>query len=67
MFAIAAAVVFGLALVFDLTDATLGEDINGGTLIIIGLLLLALHLAGFGTGPRAASGGRGWTWRRVRR
>ncbi|WP_229718664.1 hypothetical protein [Nocardia jinanensis] len=67
MLAIAAAVAFGLALILDLTDAILGEEITGGTLIIVGLLLIALHLAGFGTGTRAGSGGRSWNWRRVRR
>lgn len=66
MFAIAAAVVFALGLILDLADATLGDEVNGGTLIILGLLLIALHLAGFGT-ARASSGGRSWNWRRARR
>lgn len=67
MLAIAAAVAFGLALILDLADASLGEAITGGTLVIVGLLLIALHLAGFGTGARVASGGRSWNWRRIRR
>ncbi|WP_039824969.1 hypothetical protein [Nocardia testacea] len=67
MLAIAAAVAFGLALLFDLTDADLGESITGGTFVTLGLLLIALHLAGFGTGARAGTGGRSWNWRRVRR
>ncbi|MGW1738177.1 hypothetical protein ACWCPQ_05140 [Nocardia sp. NPDC001965] len=63
MFAIAAAVVFALGLILDLADATLGDEINGGTLIILGLLLVALHLAGFGS-SRVGSGGRSWNrWR----
>ncbi|MGW0181542.1 hypothetical protein [Nocardia sp. NPDC003345] len=65
MLATAAAVVFGLALILDLADATLGDSVNGGTLIIVGLLLVALHLAGFGT--RSGAGGRSWNWRRARR
>ncbi|MGA6204307.1 hypothetical protein ACPESR_06070 [Nocardia testacea] len=67
MLAIAAAVAFGLALLFDLTDAALGESITGATFVTLGLLLVALHLAGFGTGARAGTGGRSWNWRRVRR
>jgi hypothetical protein len=64
MLAIAAAVAFGLALILDLGDATLGEDITDGTLVTVGLLLIALHLAGFGTGARVGTGGRSWNWRR---
>ncbi|MCX0274863.1 hypothetical protein NLM24_30040 [Nocardia zapadnayensis] len=67
MLAIAAAVAFGLAILFDLTDASLGDSITGGTLVTVGLLLIALHLAGFGTGARAGAGGRSWSWRRARR
>ncbi|WP_063058687.1 hypothetical protein [Nocardia sienata] len=67
MLAIAAAVAFGLALLFDLTDASLGDSITGGTLVTLGLLLIALHLAGFGTASRAGATGRSWSWRRVRR
>lgn len=53
MMAIAAAVAFGLALLLDLTDATLGDTITAGTLVTLGLLLVALHLAGVGTGTRS--------------
>ncbi|CAM4080393.1 hypothetical protein NONI108955_07775 [Nocardia ninae] len=60
MMAIAAAVAFGLALLFDLTDASLGDEITAGTLTTLGLLLVALHLAGVGTGARS------WNWRRRR-
>ncbi|WP_282781267.1 hypothetical protein [Nocardia sp. CC201C] len=67
MLAIAAAAVFGLALVFDLVDATLGDTVTSGTLVIVGLLLVALHLAGYGNGSRSGLGGRSWSWRRVRR
>ncbi|OLF08225.1 hypothetical protein [Actinophytocola xanthii] len=48
MFAIIAAVIFGLALILDLADATLGT-LNGGTMLIAGLLCISLHLAGIGT------------------
>lgn len=58
MFAIIAAIVFGIALLLDLFNTNLGapELFNAQTLTLIGLLLLALHLAGVG---RAVSGG-GW-------
>ncbi|WP_328394241.1 hypothetical protein [Nocardia sp. NBC_00416] len=67
MLAKAAAVAFGLALVFDLADAALGTLVTAGTLVTVGLLLTALHLAGVGTGARVGSGGRSWNWRRIRR
>ena len=58
MLAIIAAVAFGLALLFDLADVSLGSAITTGTLVTLGLLLIALHLAGVGTGTRS------WNWRR---
>ncbi|GAB2757079.1 hypothetical protein [Amycolatopsis magusensis] len=61
MLAIIAAVIFGLALILDLTDASIGDVINGGTLLTAGLLCMALHLAGVGTSVRAGG------WRRSRR
>ncbi|MGX1777192.1 hypothetical protein ACWIGW_34155 [Nocardia brasiliensis] len=61
MMAIAAAVAFGLALLLDLTDATLGDTITAGTLVTLGFLLIALHLAGVGTGARS------FRFRRARR
>jgi hypothetical protein len=54
MFAIIAAVLFGLALLFSLTATALGT-INTTTLMLAGLLCVALHLAGVLTGWR---GGR---------
>ncbi|HEX6499235.1 MAG TPA: hypothetical protein VF054_09420 [Micromonosporaceae bacterium] len=58
MLAIIAAILFALALLFEL--ARLGGDvINSGTLTTAGLLCLALHLAGIGSGWR-----RGWARRR---
>ncbi|HEX6471838.1 MAG TPA: hypothetical protein VF069_22270 [Streptosporangiaceae bacterium] len=53
MLAVAAAIVFVLALLFDLADVS-SDAINNGTLTVLGLLLLALHLAGVGAG---------WNWR----
>ena len=53
MLAVVAAVVFVLALLFDLGDVS-SDAINSGTLTLLGLLLLALHMAGVGTG---------WNWR----
>ncbi|WP_434440768.1 hypothetical protein [Lentzea sp. E54] len=61
MLAIIAAVSFGLALILDLAKAALGEVITVNTLVVLGLLLLALHLAGIGTSTRS------FGWRRARR
>lgn len=55
MFAIVAAVAFGLALLLELIDETLGEVVTPRTLALAGLLLLALHLG---------SPLRGRRWRR---
>lgn len=54
MLAIAAAVVFGFALLLDLFDTDLGAPdlFNWQTLVLIGLTLVALYLGGVGTGTR---------------
>jgi hypothetical protein len=44
MFAIIAAVLFGLALLLELIDETLGELFTPTTLSLAGLLFVALHL-----------------------
>ncbi len=62
MFAIIAAVIFGLALILDLADATIGSTITGGTLVTAGLLCVALHMTGIGANAR----GRSLAWRRRR-
>ena len=59
MFAIIAAILFGLALLFELTGTSLGTRITASTLTTAGLLCVALHLAGVLTAWR----GRG-RWRR---
>ena len=68
MLAIAAAVVFGIALLLDLLNTDFGAPnlFNTTTLLLLGLLLLALYLGGVGSGPRASggSGGRAWRGRR---
>ena len=56
--AIAAAVVFGLYLLLDLMNVKQTDLINFPTMASLGLLLLALYLAGVGTGPRGGSGRR---------
>ncbi|GAA2453383.1 hypothetical protein GCM10010191_85010 [Actinomadura vinacea] len=61
MLAIAAAAVFGLALLFDLADVA-SDPFDYQTLITVGLLLVALHLAGIGAGADWRS--RGWSRRR---
>jgi len=45
MFAIIAAVLFGLALIFDLASVDIGDIITSGNLTTAGLLFVALHLA----------------------
>jgi len=60
MLAIAAAVVFGLALLLDLFDVDLGDAFTNATLVTLGLLLMALHLAGVGAAART----RARSWRR---
>jgi hypothetical protein len=66
MFAIAAAAVFGFALLLDLLDSDLGAPdlFNWQTLVLIGLFLLALYFTGAGRGPASGGGGR---WYRGRR
>jgi hypothetical protein len=51
MFAVVAAIIFGFALLLDLVDANLGDDITIQTLTLAGLLFLALQWA---------TGGRFW-------
>ena len=65
MLAIIAAIVFGLALLADFLNTNFGApDLFGGnTLLLIGLFLLALYLAGVGSGPVGGSG-RSWYGRR---
>ncbi len=57
MLAIIAAVIFALALLLDLANANLGDAFTTTTLLMAGLLFLALHLSGVGTT-------RSWRWRR---
>lgn len=59
MLAIVAAVVFAIALIIDLADADIG--LAAGTFVTLGLLCLALHMAGVGAAART---GRRWSMRR---
>lgn len=59
MLAVIGAVLFALALILDLADASLGATITIDTIVIAGLLCVALHLAGVGSGVRAG----GWRMR----
>ncbi|MER7249905.1 hypothetical protein [Kribbella sp. NPDC000426] len=52
MFAIIAAVIFGLALILDWADARVSDAFTPQTLLMAGLLCIALHLAGIGTTRR---------------
>ncbi|MFC6089132.1 hypothetical protein Q5530_18140 [Saccharothrix sp. BKS2] len=54
MLAIIAAVIFGLAFLLDLAGASLGV-MDSGALLFAGLLCVALHLAGVGSGARSLS------------
>jgi hypothetical protein len=56
MFAVLAALLFGLALLLDLADVDLGDTFTLNTLVTAGLLCMALHLAGVGV--------RTMSWRR---
>ena len=58
MFAIIAAILFGLALLLQLVNESMGTLITAGTLTTAGLLCVALHLAG------AAAAFRGYRRRR---
>ncbi|HVL83707.1 MAG TPA: hypothetical protein VM367_05335 [Pseudonocardia sp.] len=60
MLAVVAAVLFGLALLFELAGLAFGV-LTAQLLVIAGLLCMALHLAGVGAGARSGS------WRRARR
>ena len=60
MLAIAAAVIFGLALILDFTDANLGDAFTAQTLTIAGLFCIALHLAGVGGPATVGRTRRGW-------
>jgi hypothetical protein len=57
MIAIVAAVLFGLALIFQLAGFAL-DAVSADVLVTAGLLCVALHLAGVGTSRR------GWSRRR---
>ena len=59
MLAIAAAVVFGIYLLLDLLDVGNTDLFNFPTFASLGLLLLALYLAGVGSGPRGTGSGGG--------
>jgi hypothetical protein len=59
MFAVIAAIIFGLGLLLDLFDVKTSDAFTPGTLMMAGLFCLALHLAGVG-----ASTFRGRTWAR---
>jgi hypothetical protein len=50
MFGYIAAILFLVALIVQLTAAKIGHHVGFDTFIAAGLLALALHLAGIGTG-----------------
>ncbi|MEV6281551.1 hypothetical protein [Kribbella sp. NPDC051770] len=52
MFAIIAAVIFGLALILDWANASVSDAFTPQTLLMAGLLCIALHLAGVGSSSK---------------
>jgi len=71
MLAIVAAILFGLSLIFDWAGVAAGGILTSGTLTTLGLLFLALYVAGVGPGftpswrAKAAAGtGTRRRWRR---
>jgi hypothetical protein len=48
MFAVIAAIIFGLGLLLDLFNVQTSDAFTPGTLMMAGLFCLALHLAGVG-------------------
>ncbi|GAB2465540.1 MULTISPECIES: hypothetical protein [Streptosporangium] len=50
MFALIAAVLFLLALIFQIAGVAIGAVVTAATLALAGLLAVALHLMGVGTG-----------------
>ncbi len=49
MLAIIAAVLFGIAFILDLAGKSYSNLVNAGTLVALGLVLLALHFAPLGS------------------
>ncbi len=59
MLALVGALIFALALLLDLLDASLGDAFDSQTLLFAGLFCLALHLAGVGGASPVNGGWRG--------
>jgi hypothetical protein len=59
MLAVAAAVVFGIYLLLDLLNVRHTDLFNFDTFAALGFLLLALYLAGIGSGPAGGRTGSG--------
>ncbi|MFI6106405.1 hypothetical protein [Streptomyces sp. NPDC051310] len=53
MLAIAAAVLFFIAFLINAAEITTNEAFSSGNVMLLGLTLVALHLAGVGAGWRA--------------
>jgi hypothetical protein len=62
MFAVIAAILFALALIFDLAEADIGIAIS--SFVTAGLLCLALHMAGVGAAVRTRTRNGRWSFRR---
>ena len=64
MLAVAAAVLFGLAFVINAAGISVPAVIGVTNLLLLGLVCLALHQAGFGPAYAASSGRSTRGWRR---
>jgi hypothetical protein len=59
MLALVGAAIFALALLLDFLNVRTGDAFNSTTLLMAGLLCLALHLAGIGGASPVNGGWRG--------
>ena len=59
MLALVGAAIFALALLLDLLNVKTGDAFNSTTLLMAGLLCVALHLAGIGGASPVNGGWRG--------
>jgi hypothetical protein len=64
MFAVIAAIIFAIELIIDWANVKTSDAFTPQTLLFAGLLCLALHFAGVGTGWRPRVGPRSRAWRR---
>jgi hypothetical protein len=64
MLALIGAAAFALALILDWANQNISDAFTPQTLMLIGLILVALHLGGVGTAVRTGTRTRSGSWRR---